>query len=114
MKFLLLVLSAVRCPPFRPTKKNSPDFAPPSDLRRPTWGQSYTVGSILYSGANPIQCKDKFFMVGLSVGGELDSRGHCRMADGGQTEVLTSLLNCPENSALGIRLSDPNCFLVYD
>ena len=48
MKFLLLFLSAVRRPPFRPTKKDSPDFAPPSDLCRPTWGQSYTVGPILY------------------------------------------------------------------
>ena len=45
-KFLLLFLSTVR-PSVRP-KKNSPDFAPPSDLRRPTWGQSYTVGPILY------------------------------------------------------------------
>ena len=43
-KFLLLFLSAVRHPPFRLTKKNSPDFAPPSNLRHPTWGQSYTVG----------------------------------------------------------------------
>ena len=49
LKFLLLFLSAVHRPPFRPPKKNSPDFAPLSDLRRPTWGQSYTVRPILYN-----------------------------------------------------------------
>ena len=49
-KFLLLFLSAVHHPPFHPTKKNSPDFAPlhPTSAVRPganpiQWGQSYTM-----------------------------------------------------------------------
>ena len=45
-KFLLLFLSAVR-PSVQP--KKYPDFAPPPDLRCPTWTQSYTVGPILYT-----------------------------------------------------------------
>ena len=109
MKFLLLSLSAVHRLPFRPTKKNYPDFAPPSDLRHPTWGQSYTMffffcneyivgsrGASQLGGYKHVLIlsieygQEKFIMVGRSVGQRGVGRRRA-LLNGGRTEVLTSL-----------------------
>ena len=89
-------------PPFRPTLKIFPDFAPPSDVRP----GAITVGSILYSGANHYnywlhcigprsdvgqgQCQEKLFMVGRSVGRRGEGRRRA-LSDGWLTEYFTSL-----------------------
>ena len=46
-KFLRLLFSAVHSPSIRPTKKLYLTL-PLSNVRCPTWGQSYKVGSILF------------------------------------------------------------------
>ena len=122
IEFLLLFLSVVRRPPFRLTKNKFPDFAPPSDLRRPNWGQSYTVGSILYSGANPMYWpqvgrwtsdrgnvrRSFLWSVSPSVGGESDGEGHCWTADDGRRTdgrkflLLFKTVSCSDIKALKI------------
>ena len=75
MKFLLLFLSAVCCPPFRPTSTVRPG------VNSIQWGQSYTMFLLAPGRTSDVgqgQCQEKFFMVGRSVG----RRGVGRRTDG--------------------------------